>query len=615
MSNSMAVRSNGASQVHATGSDASRNPNAILSRYQPSGASARTAQQDGLSPGVGASHRMAKTDLAALKMYKTAFEEVGKKYDLPPALLAAIASRESRAGAMLDSRGRGDNGHGFGLMQVDFRYHKPAGGPHSKEHIDQAAGILKDYFNQVKEKHPDWPREQQLRGALAAYNYGVDNVQTLSGIDKGTTGDDYSNDVWARAQFMAPHFGGTSSTGGTDKPAATAKTPAATPKPVGGNTVKPIELSKFDGGYEQQAPSAADVKAGKASFQIGQQGESVKELQKKLNVEADGFFGPETRAAVHNFQLKHGLTPPAGKEGTIGSTTLGWLDNGGCPPATNAKPGTRPTSGAKDDFTSQDNKWTSAPSLNDVKANKQPLREGQQGAAVSKLQELLGLEADGKFGMDTKKAVADFQREHGLNPGAGNEGVVGATTLAAIEKAASTGGTGKTLGNGVSINTNHPVLKTLAQSYLNNGPTGTCVATTLDNMDRLGVPNTPEATGMDPNNPRGGMAQMLRNGWESIPFPGARQQTIRSPYGNAQANVVTAEQYEKLVAQGKVPDGAIIFQTRHGWDYSVSSYGNDMGIVRNGGKTTHNYASMESIIYSDCKDVVILVPKGAIQRS
>jgi hypothetical protein len=40
-----------------------------------------------------------------------------------------------------------------------------------------------------------------------------------------------------------------------------------------------------------------------------------------------------------------------------------------------------------------------------------------------------------------------------------------------------------------------------------------------------------------------------------------------------------------------------------------------MGVVRNGGKTTHNYASMESIIYSDCKEVVILVPKGAIQRS
>ena len=614
MKNSMTIRSYGASQIHTTSPDAPREPNAILSLYQPSGASAWTALQDGLSPGVGTSHKMAKTDLAALKMYKTTFEEVGKKYDLPPALLAAIASRESRAGAMLDSRGRGDNGYGFGLMQVDFRSHKPAGGPHSKEHIDQAAGILKDYFNEVKEKHPDWPREQQLRGALAAYNYGVDNVRTLSGIDEGTTGNDYTNDVWARAQFMAPHFGGTSNTGGTNNnPAATTHTPAATTQPVCSNTVKPIELSKFDSGYKQ-APSVADVKAGKASFHMGQQGDSVKELQTKLNVEADGFFGPETREAVHKFQLKHGLTPPAGKEGTVGPTTLGWLDNAGRPPATNAKPGTMPTSGAKDDFASQDNKWTPAPPLNGVKVNKQILREGQQGPAVSKLQEWLGLESDGKFGMDTKKAVADFQREHGLTPGAGNEGVVGATTLAAIEKAASRGGTGKTLGNGVSINTNHPVLKTLAQSYLNNGPTGMCVATTLDNMDRLGVPNTPEATGMDPNNPRGGMAQMLRNGWESIPFPGARQQTIRSPYGNAQANVVTAEQYEKLVAQGKVPDGAIIFQTRHGWDYSGGSYGNDMGVVRNGGKTTHNYASMESIIYSDCKEVVILVPKGAIQR-
>jgi hypothetical protein len=141
------------------------------------------------------------------------------------------------------------------------------------------------------------------------------------------------------------------------------------------------------------------------------------------------------------------------------------------------------------------------------------------------------------------------------------------------------------------------------------------VLTTLNNMKRLGVPGTPAATGMDPNNPRGGMAQMLRNGhWASVPFPGSRQEAIRSPYGNTTANVVSASQYRKLVAEGKVPDGAIIFQSRHGWEYSGGSKGNDMGVVRNNGRTTHNYQSMNSIIYSDCKEVVILVPKDALVR-
>ena len=40
-----------------------------------------------------------------------------------------------------------------------------------------------------------------------------------------------------------------------------------------------------------------------------------------------------------------------------------------------------------------------------------------------------------------------------------------------------------------------------------------------------------------------------------------------------------------------------------------------MGIVRNGGQTTHNYRDMNSIIYRDCKDVVILVTQDALQRS
>ncbi|MCY1035975.1 peptidoglycan-binding protein [Corallococcus sp. BB11-1] len=502
------------------------NPNAILSQYTPTGASARTARQDGHQAGVDASKKMAQADLPRILPHKAAIEAAAQKHGVPPALLAAIASRESRGGAALDRTGHGDAGNGFGLMQVDHRYHSTKGGPTSAAHIDQAAGILKGYLNDVKKAHPDWPEAQQLRGAVAAYNFGPKNVKTQGGMDQGTTGNDYSNDVWARAQALAPSFGGA---------------------PVGGNTTT--------------QPSST---------------------------------GTNTRP----------------------TQTADSFDQGG------------------------PKRWTTAPSLAQVQAGGVKLSEGMQGPAVKQIQEMLGIPADGKYGPVTRKAVAEFQKAHDLRPGTA-EGHVGPTTLRTLQgnrgtnTGNTTGGTntgnttngtntgnsttatnnnGAVLGNGVRINTNDPTLKKLATSHLNNGATGYCVRTTLDNMTRLGIPNTPAATGNDPNNPRGGMAQMLRKGWDSIPFPGSRQQTIKSPYGNATANVVTADQYKKLVAEGKVPDGAIIFQSRHGWDYSGGSKGNDMGVVRNGGKTTHNYKDMPSIIYSDCKEVVILVPKGAIQR-
>ncbi|ATB29506.1 C39 family peptidase [Melittangium boletus] len=182
--------------------------NDILFRYNTSGASAATASQDKLSEGVAASHQMAKTDLPRLKKYAADFIAAGKKHDLPPALLAAIASRETRGGARLGSDGYGGNGADFGLMQVNEDSHTIQGGPFSFTHIDQATGILKKFQAAVKKKHPLWTPEQQLRGAVAAYNFGVSNVQSLAHLDEGTANDDYSSDIWARAQWLAPHIGG-----------------------------------------------------------------------------------------------------------------------------------------------------------------------------------------------------------------------------------------------------------------------------------------------------------------------------------------------------------------------------------------------------------------------
>lgn len=201
------------------------NPNAILSELETTGASAATARQDGhRQGGVEASEKLAQRDFNALRQYVANFVEVGEATGLPPALLAAIASRESRGGTALDRNGYGDHGNGFGLMQVDKRYHELAGSAHSKEHIAQAAGILKSNLEQIERKFPRWTPAQQLRGAVAAYNFGVKNVQSLERLDIGSTGDDYSADVWARARYYAglPEF-----SQGSDRVATTPTMPAA----------------------------------------------------------------------------------------------------------------------------------------------------------------------------------------------------------------------------------------------------------------------------------------------------------------------------------------------------------------------------------------------------
>ena len=125
-----------------------------------------------------------------------------KGHSLPACVLAAIALRESRCGAMLDDNGYGDRGHAYGICQIDERYHITIGSPDSVEHIAQCDDILIGFFLEIKKKHNSWPEERQLQGAIAAYNVGVANIKTIEGIDIGTTHDDYSNDVWAMANYL-----------------------------------------------------------------------------------------------------------------------------------------------------------------------------------------------------------------------------------------------------------------------------------------------------------------------------------------------------------------------------------------------------------------------------
>src|SRR5215468_3360381 len=86
-----------------------------LAKAPTTGASARTAQQDHLPPGIDASQTMARTDLPRIMQIADILRQVGDALDVPPALIAALASRESRCGAVLDAQGFGDGGHAFGL--------------------------------------------------------------------------------------------------------------------------------------------------------------------------------------------------------------------------------------------------------------------------------------------------------------------------------------------------------------------------------------------------------------------------------------------------------------------------------------------------------------------
>ncbi|XP_066477996.1 lysozyme g-like [Tiliqua scincoides] len=169
------------------------------------GASLETAKQEGLSAGgVAASEIIAERDLKNLEKYKASIEQVSKETGMDAAVIAAIISRESHAGKTLKD-GLGDRGNGFGLMQVDKRFHTPVGKWDSEEHMIQATQILLKNIKDIQNKFPQWTMEQQLKGGIAAYNIGTKNVQTYERMDIGTTKNDYANDVVARAKFYKKH--------------------------------------------------------------------------------------------------------------------------------------------------------------------------------------------------------------------------------------------------------------------------------------------------------------------------------------------------------------------------------------------------------------------------
>ncbi|XP_073677250.1 lysozyme g-like [Garra rufa] len=89
-----------------------------IMKINTTGASQETANQDRLTVnGVEASRKLAETDLVRMNNYKSVITKVGRAKQMDPAVIAAIISRQSRAGNVLEG-GWGDHGNAFGLMQV-----------------------------------------------------------------------------------------------------------------------------------------------------------------------------------------------------------------------------------------------------------------------------------------------------------------------------------------------------------------------------------------------------------------------------------------------------------------------------------------------------------------
>jgi peptidoglycan hydrolase-like protein with peptidoglycan-binding domain len=128
---------------------------------------------------------------------------------------------------------------------------------------------------------------------------------------------------------------------------------------------------------------AADAKP----LKKGSKGPRVAQVQRWLQIEADGIFGPGTKRAVKRFQHRRGLAA----DGIVGPATWSAL-----------KRARRSRSAGP--------------------------RTASKRGRVRLVQRRLGIGVDGIFGPATQRAVKRFQRSHGLVA----DGIVGPATWAAL---------------------------------------------------------------------------------------------------------------------------------------------------------------------------------------
>jgi len=174
-----------------------------------------------VNPGgpAGKYNQLAASRRANAEKYQDLARQIGEKYNVPPAMALAWMNRESGLGDFINEDGYSKfDGQGYGLFQVDRRYHSPTGDPFGMSHAEQAMGIYKDFLGGVQQRHPDWTPEEQMAGALVDYNSGPGNATTRPSsaggwaqMDGGTASTvdpngDYSRDIWTESQWYAKNL-------------------------------------------------------------------------------------------------------------------------------------------------------------------------------------------------------------------------------------------------------------------------------------------------------------------------------------------------------------------------------------------------------------------------
>ncbi|XP_072232870.1 lysozyme g-like [Leuresthes tenuis] len=183
-----------------------------------SGASEMTARinnlliNEVLVTGVEASNILAEQDLKAMSKYKDKIIQLGQKHNINAALIAAIISKQSRAGTILEPSGYGQfDKNSYGLMQINKTLHAVTGYPFSLEHIDDGTKYLIHQIKCVRESEEfrNWSSRQKLIGALVAYISGPEKLKEVlefpDDADRVTPTGDFANDVIARAKWFANH--------------------------------------------------------------------------------------------------------------------------------------------------------------------------------------------------------------------------------------------------------------------------------------------------------------------------------------------------------------------------------------------------------------------------
>ncbi len=179
-------------------------------------------------------------------------------------------------------------------------------------------------------------------------------------------------------------------------------------------TVGPTaSIASGEGSNATGSPEPATTTENVIVLTEGSEGRQVQLLQSALGgISVDGIFGPETEAAVREFQERNGLAV----DGIVGPQTAGALRGDGTA-----------LTASMASVTPEEEGSTSA-AVNETSSGSETGEHGSAQSAVERLQSALKLPVDGEFGPETEAAIRRLQERHGL----GVDGVVGPETWSVI---------------------------------------------------------------------------------------------------------------------------------------------------------------------------------------